>query len=211
MIKIAKRILIVCEDEKSSKIYFESFKKDDELKRVLSSVDIEVVNPKDNSPVGLVTEAKKKKKKEKRDRNPYNEIWIVLDKDGHANMDKAMNMARDNKIKVAISIICFEYWILLHYEKTAKIFTKCDKVISYIKKNHFAEYKKNTNAYEELKSKLNTAIENGKWIVKQNQNDIDRGVKIHELSAYTDVHLLVQKIIPEKYLMKNKLKKRPVI
>ncbi len=200
MIKISKRILIVCEDEKSSKFYFESFKKDEKLKRHLSSVDIEVVNPKDNSPVGLVKEAKKKKKKAKRDRNKYDEIWIVLDKDGHANMDKAMNMARDNKIKVAISIICFEYWILLHFEKTTKIFTKCDEVISYIKKNHFAGYRKNTNSYKELKNKIITAIDNGEWIVKQNKNDIDRGVKIHQLSAYTDVHLLVQRIIPKEHL-----------
>lgn len=42
MIKIAKRILILSEDEKSSKLYFESFKKDEKLKRDLSSVDIQI-------------------------------------------------------------------------------------------------------------------------------------------------------------------------
>ena len=63
MISISKRLLIVCEDEKSSKLYFESFKRDEKLKRKLSSVDIEVVHPKDHSPVGLVNEAKEKKKK----------------------------------------------------------------------------------------------------------------------------------------------------
>lgn len=87
MLSISKRLLIVCEDEKSSKLYFESFKRDEKLKRQLSSVDIEVVHPKDHSPVGLVDEAKEKKKKAKRDRNPYDEVWIVLDKDGHANLE----------------------------------------------------------------------------------------------------------------------------
>jgi hypothetical protein len=199
MLNISKRILIVCEDIKSSKLYFDSFKRDEKLKRQLSSVDVEVIHPKDHSPVGLVNEAKKKIKKAKRKRNPYNEAWIVLDKDGHANMDQALITARDNKIKIALSVMCFEYWILLHFEKTQKSFSKCDDIIGYIKKNHFNDYQKNVNAYSLLKDKINLAIENGEWLMKQNQNDIDRGTKIYDLSTYTDVHLLVQKLLkPEK-------------
>ena len=71
MIDIGKRILIVSEDEKSAKLYFESFKRDEKLKRLLSSVDIEVVHPKDHSPVGLVKEAKLKKQKAKVNRSKY--------------------------------------------------------------------------------------------------------------------------------------------
>ncbi|MBC8486149.1 MAG: RloB domain-containing protein [Bacteroidetes bacterium] len=201
MINISKRILILCEDGKSSKLYFESFKKDEKLKRELSSVEIEVIHPKDHSPVGLVTKAKEKKKKAKRDRNPYDEIWIVLDKDYHANVDKALNIAKDNKITVALSIICFEYWILLHFEKTTKPFVKCEDVIKYIKKNHFKDYEKNTNCYLALKDKVKYAIENGEWLLEQTKNDIERGKKITGLSAYTDVHLLVRKLIdPNKFL-----------
>lgn len=195
MLSISKRLLIVCEDEKSSKLYFESFKRDEKLKRQLSSVDIEVVHPKDYSPVGLVNEAKIKKKKAKRDRNPYDEVWIVLDKDGHANLDQALITARDNKISVALSVVCFEYWILLHFEQKKKHFTKCDDVISYIKKEHFADYEKKINAYVSLKDKIRVAIKNGKWLMGQNQNDIERGTKIYDLSAYTDVHILVQKLL----------------
>ncbi|HRA72921.1 MAG TPA: RloB family protein, partial [Flavobacterium sp.] len=162
-------------------------------------VDIEVVHPKDHSPVGLVNEAKEKKKKAKRDRNPYNEVWIVLDKDGHANLDQALITARDNKISVALSIMCFEYWILLHFERTRKPFAKCDDIIGYIKKEHFEHYEKNINAYTSLKDKIDTALEHAIWLMNQNQNDLDRGVKINDLSAYTDVHILVQKLIkPEK-------------
>jgi hypothetical protein len=199
MISISKRLLLLCEDEKSSKLYFESFKRDEKLKRKLSSIDIEVVHPKDHSPVGLVNEAKVKKKKAKRDRNPYDEVWIVLDKDGHANIDQALITARDNKISVALSVMCFEYWILLHFEKKKKPFTKCDDIIAYIKKEHFNDYDKSTNAYSSLKDKIETAIENGVWLMNQNENDINRGLKIYELSAYTDVHILVEKLLkPEK-------------
>jgi len=199
MLSISKRLLIVIEDEKSSKLYFDSFKRDEKLKRQLSSVDIEVVHPKDHSPVGLVNEAKEKKKKAKRDRNSYDEVWIVLDKDGHANLDRALITARDNKISIALSVMCFEYWILLHFERTKKPFTKCHDIISYIKKEHYNDYEKSTNAYSYLKDKIKTAIEHANWLMKQNQNDIERGAKIYDLSAYTDVHILVQKLIkPEK-------------
>lgn len=195
MITISKRILILCEDKKSSKLYFESFKKDEKLKRELSSVDIEVIHPKDHSPVGLVKRAKEKKKKAKRDRNPYDEIWVVLDKDGHANLDQALITAKDNRITIALSVICFEYWILLHFEKTTKPFVKCDEIISYIKKNHFTEYEKNTNCYMSIRDRVEFAIKNGDWVINQTKNDIERGLKISDLSAYTDVHLLVKKFM----------------
>lgn len=195
MLSISKRLLIVCEDEKSSKLYFESFKRDEKLKRQLSSVEIEVVHPKDHSPVGLVNAAKEKKRKALRDRNPYSEVWIVLDKDGHANLDQALTTARDNNLNVALSVVCFEYWILLHFEKKKKHFTKCDDIISYIKREHFNEYEKSRNTYSSLKDKVKIAIEHAKWLMTQNQNDLDRGIKFYDLSVYTDVHILVQKLI----------------
>ena len=136
MINIAKRILILSEDKKSSKIYFESFKKDEKLKRDLSSVDIQVIHPKNHDPVGLVTKAKEMKRKAKRERNPYDEIWIVLDRDGHANIDQALNTAQANKIEVALSVVCFEYWILYimnkprgHLENVMISFTTLKKII----------------------------------------------------------------------------------
>lgn len=204
MLNFSKRLLIICEDKKSSKLYFEAFKKDEKLKRDLASVSIEVVHPKDHSPVGLVIEAKLKQLKAKRDRNPYNEIWIVLDKDYHANIDKAFNMAYANKFRIALSSICFEYWVLLHFEKTCKAFTRCDDIISYIRKYHFSDYLKSENVYVDLKDKVNGAIKNGEWVVMQNQNDIDRGCKIYDLEAYTDVHILVERLIkPKEFILKG--------
>lgn len=204
MISIGKRLLIICEDEKSSKLYFAAFKQDEKLKRDLASVEIDVVHPRDYSPVGLVEEAKLKRQKAKRDRNPYDEIWIVLDKDYHANIGKAFDMAYSNKFKIALSSICFEYWVLLHFEKTCKAFPKCENIISYIRKEYFSDYLKKENAYVDLKDKVSQAIENGKWVVKQNQNDIDRGSKLYELDAYTDVHILVERLIkPKEFLYKG--------
>ena len=142
--------------------------------------------------------------KAKKERNPYNEIWIVLDKEYHANIEKAFDMAYNNNFKIAFSVICFEFWILLHYEKTSNPFMKCNDIIKYIRKEHFPEYSKNENTYDDLKGKVNIAINNGEWIVKQNEEDIERDCKLYQLSAYTDVHLLVLKFInPKKFIVNN--------
>ena len=51
---------------------------------------------------------------------------------------------------------------------------------------------------------MNIALKNGEWIVKQNKNDIDRGCKLYELSAYTDVHVLVERLIkPKEFILKS--------
>ena len=203
MREISKRILIVCEDEKSSKLYFESFKKDEKWRRNLASVDIKVVHPRDHSPVGLVEEAKWLKKKAKRERNPYNEVWVVPDRDGHAGMDKAFNMAKDNNITMALSVVCFETWILLHFEKSAKAFQKCADVIKYIKKNYFSDYEKKSNDFTLLHSKIDTAIKNAEWLFKQNRNELERGKKKYELETHTDIHLIVKNLItPQKIIRK---------
>ena len=164
------------------------------MRRELSSVSIEIYQPRNYSPLGLVDEAKRKKLKAKRERNAYNEIWVVLDKNGHANLDRALNKAKANKIDVALSIICFEYWVLLHFEKTSKPYAKCNHVIKYIKENHFREYEKCSNCYAYLKDKIPKAIANGKWLEQQVKNDIQRGIPIHNLNAYTNMHHLVEKL-----------------
>ena len=83
----------------------------------------------------------------------------------------------------------------MHFERIMKPFTKCDKIISYIKKNLFREYSKKNNVYPLLKERTPTAIRNAKWLMQRNQNDLDRGVKLFDLCAYTDIHVLVEKLL----------------
>ncbi|MDD4205687.1 MAG: RloB family protein [Candidatus Delongbacteria bacterium] len=199
-IPVNKRILILTEDEKSSKYYFNAFKKDEKLRRDLGAVSVDIFHPKDYSPLGLVNDAKERKKKAIRGKNKYDEIWIVLDRDGHANFDQALNTAQANQINVALSIRCFEYWVLLHYEYTTRGYRKCDEIINHIKKNHLKDYSKAYCCYEDLIDKVNTAIKHGEMVVKHCKRDLDSGIKIYDLAAYTNVHELVKKLIdPKKY------------
>lgn len=198
MKQLNKRLLILSEDKKSSQYYFKSFKKDEKLKRNLSAMDIEIYQPEDYSPVGLVEEAIKKKKEAEKANNEYDLIWVVLDKDGHANMPKAYDMAVTNDIKFGLSIKCFEYWIILHFEKTSKGFANCDEAIAYLKKNHIKDYKKGENVFEQLKPLLDDAIKNGEWLVKTVNAGMPKGAKIYNQSAYTNLHELVELFLNPK-------------
>lgn len=196
--QIKKRILILCEDKKSSLLYFKSFRHDDIFKRHLSAVSVEVYHPENYSPLGLVKDAIIRREKEKEEKNPYDEIWVVFDKDKHTNIREAYELARTESIKIAISIICFEFWVLLHYGFTTMPFKDCDDIIKHIEKNYFAKYKKCSNCFEELRDKIYDAIEYAKQVDKSVKNELDRGAKVFELSAYTNVHHLVSKLIPKK-------------
>jgi hypothetical protein len=199
----SKRVLILCEDGKSSLKYSKEFQKDDEFRRLLSSVKIEIYQPNNFSPVGLVSEALNKRRRAKIERNPFDEIWIVLDKNGHQNLPLAYNNAVQNKISVALSIICFEYWVLLHFERTSKPFSNCKGLINYLKKKHFSDYLKCESCFDTLRDKIQTAIKNGEWLTKNYVRPmLESGTNIYELSAYTNVHELVKKILNPRIIGK---------
>lgn len=193
--EVNRRILILCEDEKSSLLYFKGFKKDEEFKRHLSAVLVDVIHPHDYSPKGLLSSAKEKIRKAKKESNPYDEVWLVFDKDGHKNIPEVFNEAKESKIKIAFSNNCFEYWVLLHFEYTTRTFSKCDSIIKYIKeKKHIEDYDKSKDVFPILKNKIKKAIDNNQKMLLNLKFDLDNGIKVYELSAYTNVVELVKSI-----------------
>ena len=187
---LLKRVLVLCEGE-SERIYVKGFCSEENQRRRLSSVEVEVYQPTNYSPYGLLQEARKKAKEAIKDGLLYDSVWIVFDKDNHANIKKTFSEARDTSIKIAFSAICFETWILLHFEQTAKPFLKCDKLVDYIKRKGYINYQK-TNYYTALtdENKKNAFI-NASWLRIQNGVDIDAGKSLNLLDSYTDFDKLI--------------------
>lgn len=188
-----KRGLILCEGQ-TEENYFKGLLSQEKYRRKFASVDVQVFKPKDNSPVGLVTRAKEKIKESKREKNPYNFIWVIFDRDGHARIPDAFEIARISNpiIKIAFSIPCFEYFVLLHFERSAKPYVKCDEVISQIKKQgYIPDYEKSANIFQVLLPYMVQGLENSKWIGEQFQSEIKDGKQIYNLSAYTNIHDLI--------------------
>lgn len=76
-------------------------------------------------------------------------------------------LSKQNKVVVIVNNPCLEYWFLLHFRKTTKIFTACAdaerEVSQYLKGYEKTEkfFKKNNNdIYKQLKPHLKTAKEN---------------------------------------------------
>lgn len=190
---IPKRILILCEGESEVR-YFKSYRMDNDNRDRLRGLEIEIYKPHDHSPVGLVKEAKARCKEAKRDKMAYEVVWVVFDKDGHANISNAFEEAllSNFNIKIVFSAVCFEYWFLLHFHKRKLIFANGDAIVSFIKKHCIPGYCKVKVGFQDLKDRLDLAFQNAEWLHKQNSNDLENGIRIYDLDSYTDVDLLMK-------------------
>lgn len=165
------KVLIVCEGEKTERLYFESFHVSSlvigEGKCTLSLVD-----------------ATLKHMEEKK----YDEVWCVFDKDDFPidQFENAIHKAEANNIKVAYSNQCFELWYVLHFEYLQSSISRKDyiqKLSGHLK----TPYKKNsTNLYFLLKSRQDQAIRNAESLLSN--CDIK---KPGRQDPSTSVHLLV--------------------
>ncbi len=128
--------LIVCEGQ-TEHAYF------DALRRRLRLTNTEVLFPvpAGSAPINVVDCAIGKAKES----GSYDFIYCVFDRDQHESFHRALNKLRDNAkrhpLHAIVSIPCFEYWILLHFENTDAPFDICDNVIDRLK-NHLPGYTK---------------------------------------------------------------------
>lgn len=188
-----KRILILCEGKYTEPDYFKSFKRDRELN--LYAVDVQVVDTEKNTNKELVSEAVELKKEAERERNSYDHVWVVVDKDGYTKHPEAFDKAESNDINIAFSSICFEYWFLLHFEYTTRSYRKADELIRYLKDKYIRGYEKKETYYISLKPRCQEAIINAKKVQNYFQLDLDRGMKIYKLNPYTNVNEVVELLL----------------
>jgi hypothetical protein len=105
-----RRVLILCEDSKSSCLYFRGFNID------RGRAEVVTVGTGMNTD-SLVEEAARRKAAAESQREPYNEVWCVLDRDDFplANYARAFTLAHNERIRLAWANEAFELWYLLHF------------------------------------------------------------------------------------------------
>lgn len=104
-------VLIVCEGAKTEPFYFQELCDHYQL----STANIKVIPGEGNDPVSVVRTAKKQQKAETHLGEKYDRIYCVFDRDEHANYREGCQHAEREKFVCALSIPCFEYWLLLHF------------------------------------------------------------------------------------------------
>ena len=162
------KVLIVCEGEKTEPHYLIALR--DHLK--LSQTNIKIDPDCDSSPTSVVKYAKELIKESFKD--PYDHVFCVIDRDRHADFDTAIAQIygyrkKDTKLHAIVSNPCFEFWILLHFDYTTKLFgTSGDSPCMDLIKNNLKVFIKNYEKGDKaimphiIKSGLEMAATNAK-------------------------------------------------
>ena len=182
-----KRILIVCEDSKSSPSYFDRLRQHHKM----SSKNV-VITPNNNksAPLNIVALAKNKIREDE-----FDIVYCVFDRDTHSTYDAALqNISKLKKIGIKIFAItsnpCFELWYLLHFGCSTRGLNS-QELISELKKHaEFKNYKKGNKKccfFNKILDKIESATENSKLLSRNTNIDVDK----HHRNPCTYVHELV--------------------
>ncbi len=158
-----KVIVVVCEGEKTERLYFETMRQNLRI----PSLSLKVIHDQ-NAPISVVNRAVR----EKTDLQTGDEVWCIIDveqKGTNPTFSQAVNIARISKLNLAITNPAFEYWYLLHFECTDQPFMNADKVTAQLKK-YLPNYEKVVD-YNDIGDKTETAIENARKLRKNSENN----------------------------------------
>ncbi len=206
-IKVASVFHIFCEGEKTEPYYINGYINHYHSdKRNLVVVE----DTKKNTPIQLVDVAIAHKNENKND----DIYWVVFDRESIAKYShelhlKAVNTARDNRIEIALSNVCFEFWLLLHLKYTTASYQNYDDLIkksdlkTLLKDKGLKDYDKgDIYLFDTLKDSIPSAIKNSERV---KNNAISTAVIGKEspcyLNPYTDIHELfidIQNFIDEE-------------
>ena len=154
---ISKKVLIACEDTKSSRFYFTRMIKDYGLRgQVVFAKHI------GTNPMKVLEAIKIHLLKD----SSFDEKWIVIDKDSYSKSEfnGTIASAKALDINVAYSNEAYELWILLHF-KDQKAYINRLQLNKELK--DLVDYEKNNEfIYEIIKSKQNEAIKRSKNLIK---------------------------------------------
>lgn len=202
-VKAVKPVLhILCEGEKTEPNYLSSYiEAYCQANRRLQVIKIE--KTKANTPVTLVNAAIKEKGKV-----PDGDVfWVVYDRESQQkHSDKlhadAYEKAQQKDIKLAISNVCFELWLLLHFQDSAAPYSSYDDLIknsplrAECKKRDLADYAKgNKQLFSELsQAEIAQARRRAEKINQASQATATSPQRPYQLNPYTDVHKLLAAI-----------------
>lgn len=189
--------LIVCEGE-TEKAYFDALRSHYGLSRA------EVViaeNDEGSAPISVVVCAENKA----REAGGYDRIFCVFDRDEHESFARARDRIaalakrkqRSLPISEAVSIPCFEFWLLLHFEQTDAAFADCaavirrlreaDKLPGYVK---IDARKADAGVTQALMARLEQALANADWLAAR--------AEANDWNPYTSAQTVVRALAKVK-------------
>jgi len=202
--KVLPQMHIYCEGEKTEPTYIKKYLTkfyDGDRRREL----IVLEETRKNTPVQLVEEAVAHKN---RKNCPADDVfWVVYDRESIAKYsnelhEKAMRLAKRHGINVAISNVCFELWILLHFVRNSAPYASyTDLMASSSLKGELTKI--GIQKYDKGEKKIFDLIAGNIGIARMNAKDMNMQTEAaaqanmlepYLLNPYTEVHLLLDAI-----------------
>ncbi len=180
------RVLVICEDTKSSKIYFE-----EASRHYRAHAKVQFSHSGKTDPLGIVTAAIQQAQN-------FDHIYCVIDRDSHnqKNFEAAQSIGQSNQSKITVltSYPCFEFWLLLHFGYTRSPFvpsggkSAADNVLNELKTKHeMSSYAKGNVAglFNKLLPTLSGAQTNALRTLRDSASDgeMNPSTPLHELIA----------------------------
>lgn len=178
----------VCEDSKSSQNYIKGFS-------AYFGLGLETMSSNGTSAKNVVKTAKTKAKFFNNYFIPY-KMYCIFDKDDDdiSVIKNAIKECEEKNFKYGYSNPCYEYWLLLHYKSSNKVFTSAKECGTECVNAYNAEKSKEYNLAQ-LKAEKNifniqdfkTALQNAASLSFDDINN-----------TYTNMHILLKSILKEK-------------
>jgi hypothetical protein len=162
-----KTILIACEGQKTEYNYFKAIKKEYRI------AALTIKRGSGKSPLNIVQEAIKFVNDQRSKGFTFDEKWCVFDTEEpeiSAIVQEAIKIGRENGFNLALTNPAFEFWYLLHYEKTTRLYSNCDEVIKDLKK-YIPSYEKNFEDFTDIFSRMDDALNHAEEILAQHAKD----------------------------------------
>ncbi|MEL7658824.1 MAG: RloB family protein, partial [Bacillota bacterium] len=140
----------------------------------IQTVKVSIVDSHGKTAPTQIVEKAIEKREELRNRQEWeednDEIWCVFDTEDGSNelgLTEAYSKATNEVINLAISNPSFEYWYLLHYKDTDRVYPNCASLISELRR-HLKGYEKNIQIYPKIRKKLPNAFQNAHLVRTRN-------------------------------------------
>lgn len=195
-IKIPRVMYIFCEGEKTEPLYLESYISD--ISKKTLSV-FKIPKTKRNTPEQLVDAAiQKKQSSSSADGDVF---WVVYDQENltpqaFSAHQRAWSKANKHGVNIAISCICFEFWLLLHFGYTTKAFTSYSNLMSASPlKKLLPDYDKGSKiTYMNIKDRVSNAKINATKLKVYAMANNKKTTQPYSFPAYTSFHELLEAI-----------------
>ncbi|WPZ22274.1 RloB family protein [Sulfitobacter faviae] len=196
-----KTFRIFCEGAKTEPYYLKGYLR---CFREDNRASVKIVDTSKNTPVQLVEEAIRFKDSPQSVKGDV--FWVVYDREAEGKYSrdlhlKAWNLAKANNIEVALTNICFEYWILLHFIDSSAAYSSFDdlrlnsRLRSEVNRVCGKSYDKASDTlFEFIKGDIHSA----KLRAKKNNSAVLKAAGARELpfdvNPYTDIPKLLKAI-----------------